>query len=280
MLTAVKILKALHSGSSLPVIAGASDGNTYVIKLRGAGDGVAANVVEWLASKLGYLLDIPVICPVFLVIGEALENQVGDPEVSELIARSRGLNLGTPYLEDASPFDNRAAQDLADDHKNAIFLYDLFLLNIDRNASNPNMIWHRGELKCLDYSSALTIRSVITQENYREHVVLRHLKRHPFYRTPIMPYDFINRLRQVADDGIRQIVGELPDEWIKRLPLASEPRETRKKIGARLSDRKNHGEVLLRWLDMLKILKLETEEERHAKSLQNRQAFERKYGKF
>lgn len=279
MLTAVKFYQELRSGSSLPLLVGASDGNKYVAKLCGAGDGILANAVEWLASKLGTLLHIPIINPVFLAIPETLDNVSWDPEIRELLHKSVGVNLGLPYFEEATAYSEHAAQTLAENLKDEIFLYDLFLLNIDRNTANPNMIFHRGGLKCLDYSSAMMIRSVLTRENYREHALLRHLKRHPFYRSPLMPYAFINRLRQVAASDIHHLVSELPEEWLKPLHIAPAANEVRKTISARLIDKKNHGEVLLRMLDMLKIAKHETEEERHARSSQNRQAFERKYGK-
>ncbi len=279
MLTAVKFYQELRSGSSLPLIVGASDGNKYVAKLCGAGDGILANLIEWLASKLGTLLHLPVISPVFLAIPETLDDVSGDPEIRELLHKSVGVNLGLPYFEEATAYNEHAAQTLAENLKDEIFLYDLFLLNIDRNTANPNMIFHHGELKCLDYSSAMMIRSALMGENYREHALLRHLKRHPFYHSPLMPYPFINKLRQVADNDIHHLVSELPEEWLKPLPVAAAPAKTREIISARLIAKKNHGEVLLRMLDMLKIVKHETEEERHARSSQNRQTFERKYGK-
>lgn len=279
MLTAVKFYQELRSGSSLPLIISASDGNKYVAKLCGAGDGILANVVEWLASKLGTLLHLPVISPVFLAIPKTLDDASWDPEIRELLQKSIGVNLGLPYLENAETYSERAAHTVDENLKDEIFLYDLFLLNIDRNPANPNMIIHQGELRCLDYSSALMIRSALTRENYREHVLLRHLKRHPFYRSPIMPYPFINKLRQVADSDISQIVSELPDEWLKPLQIAAAASEAKEIIRARLIAKKNHGEVLLRMLDMLRIVKHETEEERHARSLQNRLAFEQKHGK-
>lgn len=279
MLTAVTFHRELRSGSSLPLIVGASDGNKYVAKLCGAGDGILANVVEWLASKLGTLLHLPVISPVLLAIPETLDDDSWDPEIRGLLQKSIGINLGLPYLEEATAYNDRAAQALDENLMDEIFLYDLFLLNIDRSAANPNMIFYQGELRCLDYSSALMIRSALTRENYREHALLRHMKRHLFYRSPIMPYPFINKLRQVADSDISQIVSELPEEWLKSLPVAAAPDEARETISARLIAKKNHGEVLLRMLDMLRIVKHETEEERQARSTQNRQAFERKYGK-
>jgi len=56
-------------------------------------------------------------------------------------------------------------------------------------------------------------------------------------------------------------------------------KETKSAISKRLSEEKNNVTVLLKRLDMLRILRLETEEERHVRTLQNKQAFEEKFGK-
>lgn len=56
-------------------------------------------------------------------------------------------------------------------------------------------------------------------------------------------------------------------------------KETKSAISKRLIEEKNNVTVLLKRLDMLRILRLETEEERHVRTLQNKQAFEEKFGK-
>ncbi|HEX9652825.1 MAG TPA: HipA family kinase [bacterium] len=217
MIKVAKIYQEIRTGSSLPLVVGGNDGEKYVVKLRGSGDGVLANVVEWLAIRLGQLLGIPVVEPELLAINARLSGEAGDPEIKELLQRSVGINFGTRFKEDARPYDQQKNIPVDDSLQTAIFLYDLFLLNIDRTPRNPNMIFSDNRLWCLDYSSALTIRCAIDQQGYKELPLLRQIKRHPFYSPKIKAHDFIHELRNVDDDRLIKIVDELPDEWIGRL---------------------------------------------------------------
>jgi hypothetical protein len=125
----------------------------------------------------------------------------------------------------------------------------------------------------------MAIRSAIKSEPYREYVILRHLKQHPFYRANLLPYDFINRLEKIPDSRIRNIVDEIPAEWIARLRLAADETESRSVITAKLLDKKRQGIALRARLDLLRMLKAETAEEARLRSLENKKAFEEKYGR-
>ncbi len=238
-----------------------------------------SNVVEWVASKLGELMQIPVLQPVFVAIDTNLAEQAGDPETKELLGRSVGINLGTPYLPDAVTYSSRYASSIDDALQQQIFLFDVFLINIDRTGVNPNMVVHHGKLWCLDYSSALEIRSAINGEPYREYVILRHLKQHPFYRANLLPYDFINRLEKISDSRIRNIVDEIPAEWIGRLRVATHETESRSMITEKLLNKKRQGIALRARLDLLRVLKAETAEEADLRSLKNKKTFAQKYGR-
>jgi len=269
----------LRKGSSLPLLVGGDDGNTYVVKLNGAGDGVLASVVEWVASKLGGLLQIPVLQPVFVNIDASFAEQAGDPETRVLLEKSVGINLGTAYLPDASSYSERYAQRLDEFLKQQIFLFDVFLLNVDRTDVNSNMIVHNGKLWCLDYSSSLAVRSSIIREPYREHVILKCLKRHPFYSQDHEPYGFIKDLKEIPDTSIREIVDSIPTEWIDNLKVGKNNAESRRTITGKLIDKKQHGIALRNRLDLLKVLKVETAEEASSRSDANRKTFEQKWGK-
>ena len=124
----------------------------------------------------------------------------------------------------------------------------------------------------------MEIRSAISGEQYREHVLLPQVKRHPFFRPNLRAYDFINHLRKIQDDGIREIVDGVPEEWISRLNLAKEDSEARSAIAEKLIRKKQQGAYLGRRLDLLSVFQVETQEELRLRSDANRKAFEEKYG--
>ncbi len=279
VIQAVRFHKEIRMGSSLPVLVDGNDGNAYVVKLNGAGDGILSNVVEWMSSKLGALLQIPVLQPVFVIIDANFAKQAADPETRELLERSVGINLGTSYLPNASTYSEQYAPGRDDFLKQQIFLFDLFLLNVDRTAINPNMIIHDGKLWCLDYSTAMEIRSIIISETYREHVLLRPLKTHPFYGDKLTPYGFINHLREIPDDSIRNLVDSIPAEWLGSLKLAKNNTEPRRAITEKLRHKMKNGITLHARLDLLRVLKVETTEEARLRNLENKKLFEQKYGR-
>jgi len=276
MIKVIEFYKEIRAGSSLPLIVGGSDGHKYVVKLRGSGDGVLANIVEFLSLQLGRLAQIPVLEPALLWIETGLDQKAGDPEIKELLARSVGINLATKYIEGASIYHEQSPLVIDAEQKDNIFLYDLFLLNIDRNAKNSNMIFNRGGLWCLDYAAAVTMRTVITGKSHKELALLKEIKRHLFYRNHINAYSFIRRLKEIPDNKIGGMIEELPKEWLGGLNMT---KETKSVISKRLIEEKNNAAVLLKRLDMLRILRRETEEEWRLRTLQNKQAFEQKFGR-
>lgn len=279
MVRAVKFYKEIRAGSSLPLLVGGSDGRKYVVKLRGSGEGALASVMEWVALKLGKLLQIPVLEPALLLIEAGFDAQAGDPETREILQKSVGINFAARYLEDACAYTAQSGYQIDDALKSDIFLFDLFLLNIDRNAKNSNIIITHNGLWSLDYSSSLAIRGAIEGKNYEKLPILREIKRHPFYGEPANPHSFIAKLKAIEDRRIFEMVEELPGEWIGVLRVANETGEAKKIIRNRLIDQKNYSHILLKRLDILKVLKSETEEERGLRTLKNRQAFEQKFGK-
>ncbi len=279
MIKAVEFYKEIRAGSSLPLIVGGSDGNKYVVKLRGSGEGVIANVVEWLSLKLGRLAQIPVLEPELLAVDDGFDKKAQDPEIREMLAKSAGINFGTKYVEAASMYDERSAYAIDNTTKNNIFLYDLFLLNIDRNSQNSNMIFNHLGLWSLDYSSSMTIRSCIDGKNHETLAILREIKRHLFYRDNVNAHDFIRKFEAIEDSRIRDIVDELPEEWVCHLNVANEIKQTKKLISKRLIDRKNDLNILIKRLDTLRVLRVETDEERKLRALKNKEAFEKKFGK-
>ena len=276
MIKAVEFYEEIRAGSSLPLIVGGSDGHKYVVKLRGSGEGVLANVVELLSLKLGRLAQIPVLEPLCLWIETAFAKKTNDPEIRELLERSVGINFATKYVEAASGYNAQHPLLIVPEMKDNIFLYDLLLLNIDRNASNPNIIFNRDGLWCLDYASAVTVRNVVAGKSFNELALLKEMKRHLFYRDNINAYTFIGKFKEISDRSISDLIDELPEEWLYGLKMTKEAKSA---LCKRLIAEKNNVTVLLKRLDMLRILRLETEEERHVRTLQNKRAFEKKFGK-
>src|SRR6187402_1019534 len=95
----------LREGGSLPAIVEADDNFLYVLKFRGAGQGVKSLIAELICGELARALGLRVPEIVFANLDPILSRTEGDEEIQDLIRSSAGLNLGLHYLSGAITFD-------------------------------------------------------------------------------------------------------------------------------------------------------------------------------
>lgn len=204
----------LREGGSLPAIAEANDGFMYVVKFRGAGQGVKALIAELLAGEIARTLGLKVPEIVFAGLDPAFGRTEPDEEIQDLLKASTGLNLALHYLSGATTFDpviNKLDEELA----SKIVWFDCYVTNVDRTVRNTNMLmWHR-ELWLIDHGASLyqhhswqTFQEKAKQPfaQVKEHVLLP-------YATKLDEVDaaFKNIL---TDEKIGYIVSLIPGEWL------------------------------------------------------------------
>src|ERR1700757_2014639 len=95
----------LREGGSLPAIAEADDGFMYVLKFRGAGQGVKSLIAELIGGEIARALGFNVPEIVLGNLDEAFGRTEPDEEIQDLNKASVGLNLGLHYLSGAITFD-------------------------------------------------------------------------------------------------------------------------------------------------------------------------------
>ena len=109
---ATRYVVPLREGGSLPAIVEADDLGLYVVKFRGAGQGILALIAELLAGEIGRALGLSIPEIVFIEIDPALGRNDPDYEIRQLLKASPGLNLALDYLPGSTMFDP-AARDTA-----------------------------------------------------------------------------------------------------------------------------------------------------------------------
>src|SRR6218665_4010055 len=95
----------LREGGSLPAIAEADDNFLYVLKFRGAGQGVKALIADLIGGEVARALGLKVPEIVFATLNEAFGRTEPDEEIQDLLKASTGLNLGLHYLSGSITFD-------------------------------------------------------------------------------------------------------------------------------------------------------------------------------
>jgi hypothetical protein len=153
--TATRYVTPLREGGSLPGLMEADDLGTYVVKWRGAGQGVKVLVAEVVCGELARALELPV--PALVTVDVAPELAVGEPdvEVQELLQRSAGLNLGLDYLPGALDFEAGVAT-VEPGLAGRVLWFDALVGNVDRSWRNPNMLFWHGRLQLIDHGASLT----------------------------------------------------------------------------------------------------------------------------
>ena len=103
--TATRYVVPLREGGSLPGVMEADDLGTYVVKFRGAGQGLKALVAEVIVGELARRLGIRVPEQVVVDLDPGIGRREPDPEVQDLLLASPGTNLGIDFLPRSLGYD-------------------------------------------------------------------------------------------------------------------------------------------------------------------------------
>ena len=152
---ATRYVQPLREGGSLPAVVD-TDGGHFVVKFRGAGQGVKVLVAELIVGQIALALGLPVPELALVEIDPLFGRSEPDPEIQDILRASHGLNVGMRDLDGAFNFDAMAAGELVDPELAADVVWlDAFLTNPDRTHRNPNLlIWERRPW-LIDHGAAL-----------------------------------------------------------------------------------------------------------------------------
>lgn len=150
----IRYITPLREGGSLPAIAEADDGFLYVLKFRGAGQGVKSLVADLIGGELARTLGFKVPELVTANLDSAFGRTEPDEEIQELLRKSEGLNLGVHYLSGAITYDPAVNKPDPLTAAGIVWL-DALLMNVDRTARNTNMLNWKKELWLIDHGASL-----------------------------------------------------------------------------------------------------------------------------
>lgn len=217
--TATEYVTPLREGGSLPAIVEGNDDGMYVVKFRGAGQGVKALIAELVSGELARVLGLRVPEIVFAEIDGRMAKTEPDPEIQDLLRKSIGLNLALDYLPGSITFDpmvERAAAIAAQPRlASSIVWLDALVTNVDRTAKNTNLlIWHRN-LWLIDHGATLIVHHSWNGDRERAKSAFPQIREHV-----LLPW--ASELREIDDelsalltrDVIERVVALIPEEWL------------------------------------------------------------------
>jgi len=234
----------LREGGSLPAIVEADDGFLYVLKFRGAGQGIKALIAELIGGEIARTLGLHIPEIVFATVDPAFGRTEPDEEIQDLLKASAGLNLALHYLSGAISFDpnvNRVDAVLA----SKIVWLDGLLMNVDRTVRNTNLLMWYKELWLIDHGASLYFhhsggaweeQSLKPFVQIKDHVLLP-------WASELEKADEELRL-MLTPERIRSIVALVPDEWLTTA-FASPAEENRKMYEQFLINRIAHSSIFI-----------------------------------
>lgn len=216
---ATRYVLPLREGGSLPAIVEGDDLGLYVVKFRGAGQGILALIAELIAGEIGRAVGLRVPEIVFAEIDPALGRNEPDYEIRQLLKASAGLNLAIDYLPGSVMFDPAARDTAPADEASLMVWFDAFTQNVDRTPRNANLlVWHR-KLYPIDHGAALffhhdwaTMGSKIASpfKQIEHHVLLP-------WASELDAAGAAARAK-LTHDMLTCIVAEVPDDWLDAIP--------------------------------------------------------------
>jgi HipA-like protein len=213
-----RVLAALRGGSSLPVIVETAAGR-FVTKLRGAAQGSSALAAEVIVAELAEALGLPVPQRALIELTEPIRSDDRNDELAALLTASLGHNLGFRWLDKATVLTPLAAAQLDDEFALRVLWLDALVMNIDRTASNPNILISRGQPWLIDHGAALAFQydwGRVTEDSPREPSDHRL---HLFgARRQLLPLWDANLANLLTRQVLTRIVAQVPDAFLEARP--------------------------------------------------------------
>jgi len=241
-------------GNSCPIIIKADDNNTYVLKTRN--DGTLLNRVDYgifmevLSYKLLQKFDfknIPEI--VYLIIDDdfiedakyKFENSKFEREqvALENIKSSKGLNLGVKWINNSEKYMGEV---LSKDFKKETINYDAYIMNSDKNKSNPNILYCKDDRKnyLIDFGGAFEMLMAFDNIESKNALfeIPKYYAKFCFDRDYLLLDDIpsIPTIKnKVLKSEILEIISDIPNDW--------QPQKNKNEIADILSQRIGNKEI-------------------------------------
>lgn len=210
----IRYLTPLREGGSLPAIVEADDEFLYVLKFRGAGQGIKALIAELIGGEIVRISGLKIPEIVFAQMDPAFGRTEPDEEIQDLLKASAGMNLGLHYLSGAISFDP-AVNQVDPLIASKIVWLDALLLNVDRTPRNTNMLFWQKELWLIDHGAALYFHHAST--DWKENSLKKFVQVKDHVLLPLAAElekaDAELKLK-LKPETIHSIIKLIPNEWL------------------------------------------------------------------
>jgi hypothetical protein len=214
-LAAVRYATPLREGGSLPAIVETADGDEWVVKFRGAGQGPGALISELVAGSIGQVLGLPVPELAVIDVPQELGRAEPDPEIRELLGRSVGANAALRFLRGALPFRPGVSEWPSPELAADVVWFDALVTNIDRTPRNPNVLTCDDTPWLIDHGAALYVQHTWRDPEVHARRAFVQAADHLLLPVAGSIEEADERLAGRLDRDILEIVlDQVPDSWL------------------------------------------------------------------
>jgi heat shock protein HspQ len=219
---ATRYVTPLREGGSMPGLVEADDDGLYVVKFRGAGQGVKALIAEVIVGEIARALGLTVPELVIVDLDPTLARAEPDPEIQELVQASGGSNAGLDFLPGALPFNSAAPVGIDEELAATVVWLDALTTNVDRTPRNPNMlVWHE-RLWLIDHGAALFRHHAPSWPEGAAEAPFAQIADHTLLPFAGSIADVDERLAERLDrDTLEAIAEAVPGDWLGDEPDAA-----------------------------------------------------------
>ena len=223
--TLLRFIETYH-GSSFPTLADLVSGVPAVVKLRGAGNGAAGLLSEFVVNRLAYEAGLPVPDAIVVHLPPNFPWNYGTDEFYDLVKKSPGANLGLAVITGAKALPAESYSALPAALVSQIVTLDRTFSNWDRTELSGNIVLdERHRIWLVDHGSCRFFQP-------RDWEALPRLPANHRFLAQEDTFD-AKWLDAIDANIVADIVGEIPADWLK--DLGTTPETIAAAIHARLA---------------------------------------------
>ena len=266
-----RVLDVMKTGSSRPVVVEDKKGDKYLVKLRESLSNPFASISDFLTCKIGSSIGLPIVNPQIMLLDASVDIKRVDEEVRDVIKKSYGLNVAYPFFDTARDVKN-VKNEIHKTNFDDLWIFDLFLLNIDRTIANTNIIEADGRLISFDYETSMLILGSLQSKNfYQNDAVLKQIRQNPLYSNDFDKEQFIELIAKLKHLNLSELIGFSPNDWV------SKTNDSARILKQDISKAIHNKSIYFEMMDKLALITIETEDERKKRILENRKKFETRF---
>jgi hypothetical protein len=206
-----------YFGSSFPTEVESTDGEHWVLKMRGSGNGAKSLLVEYLVNGLTSRAGLPVPKVSVLEIPSGFPWEFGTDEFDDILQRSFGPNLAIALIKNARTMPEMELPRQSEEFLTALVTLDSFFRNFDRTQSSLNILLGENlQPWIVDHGSCLFLDTTSAPNN------LSLPPNHCFKPTEgrYFSLDLLNKI--VNDLAVDETVEGVPGPWLEEVGISAE----------------------------------------------------------